>query len=145
MGEMIPDQQGRIVIHTITNPGAGVEFTVMLPVRVRWRVFMIYARFLPDANVITRSVRLVVGKGSVVYGRLNTTRNPVASINVNFTWYMAGHAYIPSGGNEGAGALPEKLLMNNMMTIKSSTTNLQVGDEWKDVTVMAEEWMEPLA
>lgn len=145
MAEMIPDDQGRICVIKVVDPAGGGEFIHVQPARLRWRVISLKALFTADANAANRFFNLDLMVGGAVVLRMPVREEATAGQVWTINWFT-GAFYTPDtlSLNE-AGLMPEKLLVNNEMMITSFTDGIQVGDQWSQIYLMVEEWMEPLA
>jgi len=144
MAEMIAEDQGRILVPVIAAPGGGTEFLITLPLRTRWRVMSVIARFTTSVDVVDRHAILRIGLGADAYVTCPTGAAMVASQIYTVCWFAG--AYIPpvTGGLYLMGNLPEKLLLNDQMWITSETTGMVIGDQWNNIFALVEEWIEPL-
>jgi len=145
MAEMIPADQGRIITHVIPKPSIGVDFSGAMPVRTRWRIIAVIAWLTTDATAVDRHATLRIGLGADTYVAIPLRQVMTASNAYTVCWFSGADVPPITGGLTLVGNLPEKLLINNEMVIFSDTDNLETMDEWDEIFVLAEEWIEPLA
>lgn len=144
MSQQIPDEQGRLRVVTVANPGAGLDVAIVQDARVRWKVLALRLLYVADANVANRAVELVFTVGGLEVMRIGATTPHVAGLTRIHQWYMSDRASPQSGSTVQNEHIPIGLLINNGTTISTDTGNIQVGDQISDVRMMVEEWIEPL-
>jgi len=144
LSDMIPGDQGRLRRILIADPVAGADFVTVQPDRVRWRIISLYARLANDANAGNRIVRLSIADGALVLMNIETSTDSIANETVNVNFYSGAVAMVSASSRSMNGALPEKLLLNGGVTITSNTLDLQAGDQFTNIRLYVEEWIEPL-
>lgn len=145
MAEMIPDQQGRILLLTPAAPVAGADIVIAMPAGVRWRLKSFQAELTVDAIVATRVVELIIVVTGYELLRITTTRAQNASLTYVHAWHEGEAAQAVSGQLCRVGSLPKSYLINNSAVISTDTVNLQAGDQWDKVVMVVEEWIEPMS
>lgn len=141
----VPDTQGRIAVTSVTSPAAGAEVSAALPARTRWRLISVRTQLVTDLLAADRRIRIQVLSGTTVLWEAENR----AVITAGLTRVIcASPGQIYNTGGEGITVgipIPDNLLLNNEMTIRTQTANIQVGDQYSAVVILAEEWVEPLA
>jgi len=132
---------GAIRSITGTDPAAGQEISETVPTNTRWRFVSILALLTTDATVASRVAYWAVDDGST----LLFTGNAGLTQGVSST---EAYSLIPSysqrgdiGGNRVL-AVPSPLILQAGWRIRSSTTNLQAGDNWGAPRFSVEEWID---
>lgn len=134
--------QGFLRIIAGTNPAAGVEVSETVPTNARWRLVAFLATLVTDATAATRTAQLLIDDGVTTFLLILPTTTQIASltrqyngkavgldpqpIGTQLTWGLPPDIYIPAGGR-----------------IRTSTINLQAGDNWTAPQYMVEEWLAP--
>ena len=145
MAEMIPDQQGRIVVVTATNPGMGIDWSYTLPSRVRWHLKTVQCELTTGVDVADRIPELAITQGGVEVIRITASQSLAANLVFLYGWMEGERALALTGQTSRVTALPRGLHLNDRAIISVITDGLALSDDWKDIYIMAEEWIEPLA
>ncbi|MBA7628749.1 hypothetical protein ES703_36244 [subsurface metagenome] len=145
MAEMIPDQQGRIVVVEAAPAGPGVDWTHTLPLRVRWRLRTIQATLVAGPDVVDRIPELTITQNGHEIIRITVSQSLAANLTFIYGWMEGERALAVTGQTSRVTALPRQLHLNNQAIIACVTVGLTLTDQWNDVIISAEEWMEPLA
>ena len=114
------------------------------PARVRWGIKSATAVLVTDANVANRVGVLEVAKGTVVMYRCLALLNQDASKTMEYNWQQMGEAATGSGTTFRQGTIPVDMLCNNEVEVRITTVGIQTGDQWSALTILVEEWIEPL-
>ncbi len=102
-------------------------------------------KFTADATTANRFIYLDIYKAFDLLLRLTSKEEVQASEDWVICWCAGGIATIDTTVSSQVAILPPKLLLNDQMTIESRTENMQVGDQFENVFMLVEEWIEPLA
>ena len=137
-----PTDQGNIITVRVDAPAAASEWSTVVPPGRVWRFISGHARFVADANVATRNLRLLVLDGSdvVTYGipHSGVAASGDVQIGYNPSTYTA---LAVTAGNYNV-ALPVYLLLRPGDIITSQSTSLQAGDQYSEINLRVEEWVE---
>jgi hypothetical protein len=134
-------------VHTVTvgNPAAGADWSAVVPTNTRWRVISFFAQFQTSATVATRAVSLAVtGGGQFVFVGSAIATQLASLINdysgAQLTPYTPGLATILTL------PIPPNLYLSQLSggtnSVASQTNNLQAGDQWSNINVLVEEWLD---
>ncbi len=145
MGEMIPDQQGRIVVVQPAVPGMGADWNHQVPLRTRWHLKTVQCTLVTDIAVQDRVPELVITQNGIEVIRITASQVLAASLTFIFGWMEGERAAAVSGQTSRVAALPRGLHLNNQAVISVETVDLDIMDQWINAVIMAEEWIEPLA
>jgi len=135
------ERPGGIRSITGTNPAAGVEISETVPTGARWRVLGLVFTLVTDATVANRDVNVLIDDGTNTLLQLGAGSSQTASTS-------RLHTLINSGANPGIltsatpvlGTIPFLLLAG--YRIRTSTVNLQAGDNYGAPQLLVEEWLE---
>ncbi len=145
MAEQIPSQQGRIVVVTVADPGAGVDWAFNLPIRVRWHLKRVQCKLTTGVDVAERVPELTITQGGVEVIRITASQSLAASLVFLYGWHEGERALAVTGQTSRVTALPRGLHLNDQAVIQVVTAGLTMTDDWTNIYIMAEEWIEPLA
>jgi len=145
MAEMISDSQGAIRVITVANPVVGNDFTHTMDARVRWRVISVKCHLVCDGNAGNRNVCLEVALGTDLLMKFHLVDHLLQNETWDITWAGSPLSGMSTASRTSGGCLPEKLLLNNEMTIRSATQAIKAGDQFTQIFILVEEWIEPLA
>jgi hypothetical protein len=135
-----PEGPGRIAVQAGADPAAGAEAAITVPVNTRWRLHGFQVTLVPDATVASRSTILNIDDGTTVVGRFGPAAAQTASVN-------ATHSFVPGGAVSGTttaayvGLLSPNAIMSGGWRVRTTTTNLQAGDNYGAPAAQVEEWV----
>lgn len=120
----------------IAAPAAGAEWSQTVPGGEVWRPVAVVMTLVTDANVAARRPRLVYDDGTTQLVRVQTAQGPGATQAFTYS-FAVGLGYSQAGGtaqDESTG-IPDIPLQGGWR-IRSSTVNLQVGDQYSVITLL---------
>ena len=142
--EQIPADQGRVRVVVVPDPAAAGDFTYTQPICTRWRLISVGFEFQTSGTAANRLVQLDIMMGTEVLIRSGLRGPIIASRTIQVSYFgVVGYAEVQDFRSM-TGSLPEKMLLNNEMVIRTVTTNIQVGDQFSHIRILVEEWIEPL-
>jgi len=145
MAEMIPDQHGDIRLVTISNPAAGAEIVITQDARVRWEIKSLMYTFVTDGTVANRESEVIFTVGAVEWLRLMPRGKQLASLTDIYSWYPGSKGVKGDAATVQGHILPGNLRFNNQVVISTDTVAMAAGDQYSNVRMIVEEWIEPLA
>jgi hypothetical protein len=121
-------------------PGAGADWTMIVPTATRRKVVSFTATFTASATVANRNINVIVdnGAGALVVWQddvpVAVTAGQVVSVNGTQT-------NTPTGiiATELFVVLPPGLSLPQAFRVRSSTAGIQVGDQWSAITMLIED------
>lgn len=140
----IPDQQGRILVINVPAPGIGFDWQYGMPVRTRWRVRSVQATLTTSVVVADRIPELFLAIGAEEVIRITASQLLAGGGAFIFGWMEGERALAIAGQTSRVTALPRGYLINNQGAIGVHTVALDVGDDWTNIIIVVEEWIEPL-
>ena len=144
MSEQIPADQGRIVVVNVPDPLLGADWAYIMPVRTRWALRSVQALLTTSVVVADRIPELQI----IMAGFMALRRTARALIPGNsalyFGWYVGGGAPAIAGQTAIGASMPERYLLNDNSEFQTQTVALDAGDQWSEIMIVAEEWIEPL-
>ena len=143
--DQVPESQGRIRVVTGVMPAVASDPVVTMPARVRWRIISAIARYVTDANVATRYARLRLIKAGVALGYYPLRNVMAANQAIECTWGAGTDVGHSSSETRNLGPLPVGMLLNDEWDVGVYTSGKQAADQWTALTLLVEEWIEPLA
>ncbi len=135
--------QGTGLIRSVQvgNPAAGADWITTVPTGARWLVQAVFARFLADANVATRQIVLQIKDASAnKLVELPGAFAPTAGQGQNYV-YLGG-VNNNTGIGDSVQPLPDVASYLQGFTIGTATTSIQVGDQWSQISLFVQEWIE---
>lgn len=122
------------------DPGAGADFSVVVPGGVVWELLGFRCQFATSAVVATRSLTLACLDGNgITYARFNPGATQAASLTQNFSWYAGIGNLTTISEIEGMLPWPATFLRDGS-TFKTQTGNLDAGDNVRLCTLTVREW-----
>lgn len=126
---------------TGTNPAAGNEISETVPTNARWKLLGIAFQLVTDATAVTRYVSLTFDDGATVFTRVAPQYNHGASVTRNYSFSIGATPGPSWVADPIAAGLPDIPLFQGYR-IKTSTVNLQAGDDFGAPQLFVEEWLE---
>lgn len=132
---------GRLRSITGTDPAANVEISETVPAGVRWRLLSFKATLAADANVANRQPGLIIDDGVNVIWNMNTNAGQTAGATWVYVWADIGQSLAGQPSVALNYPLPP-LVLPAGSRIRTSTSLLQVGDNWSAPQYLVEEFIE---
>jgi hypothetical protein len=126
---------------TGTAPAAGAEIAETVPTGATWLLKMLVATLTTSATVANRFPNLLIdGGGSAAF----ISDPPAALAASQARNYTAGGGTTRLGivSNADMWAFPTDVLLGAGSRWRTSTNNIQVGDQWAAPIYVVEEWLE---
>jgi len=144
MAEMIPDVQGRIRVINIPGPGGGIDIYHTQDARVRWEIKSLFYLLTTEVGVADRIVQLYISNiGGYIMAFEPAEVQPASTARYH-QWSPNEGQTVLTGGTVQNNVIPVGLRLNNQMTIETITVGLQPGDDFTEIALIVEEWIEPL-
>lgn len=135
---------GFIYLVTGTDPAAGSEVSETVPTNARWKLRGFICTLVTNATAATRNMSTIVDDGSTAFfksrltGGFSNSQSRTAYFlpgyeSTDFTFINNEYALVP--------LLPDLLLFQGWR-VRTSTTNLQAGDNYGAPVLLVEEWIE---
>lgn len=142
MTSNLPPDQGRVRVIVVEDPPVGTDFTVVMPALVRWELKMLTGRLNCDANVAFRIPRVEIVDGNLIIGTFGSDFRLQATETLQYTWGQGVSIAVVSSAPTAHGPLPVGLRLVNRMIIRHETAGIQAGDQWRDISLLVEEWID---
>jgi len=133
--------RGALKVVVGTDPAPGSELSETVPTNAVWRLLALRVTFTTDPTVVNRGVRLEFDDGSTV---IFTTPDVVAqAAGETRTYFFAtlGESRIGTVGKGVIQITIPDLLLSEGYRVRTSTVNLQAGDDFLTPTLFVEEWL----
>lgn len=124
-----------------TDPAAGAEISETVPTNARWRLIAFTAVLVSDATVAARQPVVTFDDGANVFYRAGSNATQAASLSGRWTAAAVGSMGATTGADQNI-PTPDTLMLPGGARIRTSTTNLQAGDNWGAPMLHVEEWIE---
>ena len=139
-GHTVADDDAFLRLVAGTNPAAGAEVNNSVASDARWRLYAVRFQLVTDATVATRRVHLIIDDGATTILDIPSETTQTASLTRNYTFHDFG--LTPSAvGTEISVNMTSKKLKEGWR-IRTSTDNLQAGDDYGIPQMYVEEWLE---
>ena len=135
------DGAGLIRSITGTDPAAGDEISETVPSGARWKLLALQATLVTDATVANRGPRLTFDDGTTECYSSDAAEVQAASVTRVFAAGQ-GTQRLAVVGNRASWQWPVGVLLLAGWRIRTSTSALQVGDNWGAPQLVVEEWLE---
>jgi hypothetical protein len=132
---------GRSTSVNVASPAAGADWTMTVPVQDRRVVKSFSAMFTASAAAANRNISLQVTDGANVVWQtdvtVSVTANQVVTVNGTTT-------NVPTGvvATTLFVVIPPSLTMTGNWTLRTSTANIQGADQWSNIWLAVEDWIE---
>ena len=127
---------------TGTNPAAGVEISETVPTGAKWRLLALRVRFIPSADVATRSPMLQFDDGTAVFFLADPSQTVTASQDFGWGFGLGTERLIPTNDSKQWG-VPTEIFLLAGYRFKTNTSSIQAADNWGAPQYLVEEWIEP--
>lgn len=123
------------------NPAAGADWTLTVATNQRLSIKSFSATFVASATVATRNISVIIDDGANIVWQADVTVGVTAgqTVSVNGTTTNAVAGVITTTLFV---VIPPLLFQPAGWRIRSSTGNIQVGDQWSNIWFAVEEWIE---
>ncbi len=137
------DSFGALVNVGPTNPAAGADAVVTVPVNTRWQVVSVTAQFNAGAGVGNRNPSLIYTDASPhTFMRSPFVTNVTTATTWLFAWMSGFGAQVANPLNRIALSLPEPGVLLAGGTVQTETFGILPADQWAGVFVSAREWLD---
>lgn len=123
------------------NPAAGADLTFTASFNQKLTITSINAQFVTSAAVATRIVELIVDDGANVMFRIGASITQAAGLTVAYTMASLGTA-TATVATDAQINLPPGLQLAPGWRIRTNTAAIQAGDQWSNIILNAEEWIQ---
>lgn len=137
------DGAGQLRSITGTNPAAGAEISETVPTGAQWKLHGLLLTLVTDATVANRVIHLVIDDGTADLAHAPTGANMAASITHRASYSVMGDKD-GSAGNTISIAINAPFPLRAGYRIRTSTTNLQAGDDYAAPQLLVDESLEGL-
>lgn len=139
---MLPlDGPGALRSITGATPGAGADISETVPTGARWQLLDFRTKFVTSAVVANRNSILTLDDGANEYARYADNANTAASSTVFLTWMTGSVGQNNGANNMRAIGIAGPQLLGAGHRIKTTTVNIDVGDQYSLVQYLTREWM----
>lgn len=132
---------GNTRVITGTDPAAGNEISETVPTNAVWKLLAIRFKLVTDATVATRRVSLKIDDGANVFYWYSFSTTQSESETKNYSLRAGSFAENNNIATEVIAPLGGTLLLLEGFRIRTSTTNLQAGDNYGAPVLYVEEWI----
>jgi hypothetical protein len=143
-GRLLLGQEGDGYLYApqITSPSAGADFTFTMPSSVRWRVQSINAQLITSAGAGSRlpQIQIQTAGGNTVWMAPPSQAVPASTTaQVSMSSSQVSAVTVPTLVSI---SLPAPLMIMPGFKINSVTSGLLAGDQWGNIFMMVEEWLD---
>jgi hypothetical protein len=124
----------------VGNPAAGSDWTFTVPANTRMRIQAVGMTFVASAAVANRNVRLMFSDGGNPYWR--SSGQAVITAGQTKGIYGSPQSVVQNLGGEMNIPTPIGLIMLAGQLIQSATQALDAGDQFSQIIIEVEEWVD---
>lgn len=143
--------EGRGFVHSEFDPFLvpGANPRIVMPDNCLWRILAIGGSLVTSAAGATRHAYLQLVQQGLVLWQAPSTLPQAPSTGFFHAW-GAGYSGVADASNQtGLGAIPQDLFLENHGAlageVRMSTVGLDPGDAWTNVSMLVEEWRNPVS
>lgn len=134
------DGAGVPIVSLQSNPGAGADFSVSVPLGARWRVIAWRGTLTTAVAVANRDVSITYNNGATVMAE-SPSGLVLAASSANTYCYFDGATLNATAFNGRTVApLPGNCFLQRGFSIQTATTGIQAADQWSGITMIVQEW-----
>jgi hypothetical protein len=130
-----PEARAILVLQS-SDPAAGSEVSYTVPYLERFELVSVRTRLITSAIVATRIVDFVIDDGTTVLFEFPSSISQAAGTTKDYQWTARG-----TGDSDIIGviniSIPPGIELVNGFRIRTVTQNLQVGDDFGKMTILA--------
>lgn len=126
---------------TVTAPAEGEEVIVIVPTGARWRPLTFKARLVSSGTAANREASLRITDGTNIFAYVPSGTTQTASLTRTYTWF---HTTGRGAGSVSPGIIAPfpRMDLAAGMQIETNTLAMDTTDQWSQVTLVVEEWIE---
>jgi hypothetical protein len=132
---------GMIQQTVVTNPAAGADWIYQTVALTRQRIQSISAQLVTSAVVANRQVQINLPSGAISGFIAPSPSVQPASTTFRYS-FVPGLNSIALLANLVVVPLPPNLVVNFSQTIRTNTTLIDAGDQWQNIVVLSEDWLD---
>jgi len=141
----LPRPTGGLIYDILnTAPAAGVNIGYTVPAGQTWRIIACSAELVTSAAVANRRARIEMTSDSFVKAFGQSTIDQTASQTRRYCAANYGTVQSELAGTFIAVNIPGGVLLPENSTIFTQTINIQAGDQWTGMSLLAEVFFNPL-
>jgi len=139
-GSLEGDGVVRVIVGT--DPAAGTEFVETVPTGARWQLLTVRLHLVTSAAAGSRRTTLFVNSGTTIVWYLDSNVDVPPSSARNVTWAEGLPFSASTVDTFGTAPLPAGYILAAAAQIKSTTLNLDAGDNYNVPALSVREWLE---
>ncbi len=132
---------GLLTSLAITAPAAGAEWSITVPTRARWNPLAVNYTLTTAVAVANRESALIIDDGANLLVQAPSRSTQAASLAVVYSWFRTPTPGAGTQDTSVVGPLPDLRLAAGMR-LRSLTKNLQAADQYSNLRLLTEEWIE---
>lgn len=126
---------------TVANPAAGSDWTYTVAAGTRERIVSVTATLTTSATVANRIPVITITQGGNIVYQASPTAAQTATTALTYLFTSGLQPWTGAGGQIVV-PLPPNLFLTGGNTISVTTTALQAGDQWSNIRISHELWMD---
>jgi hypothetical protein len=135
------DGLGALRSITGSVPAAGANISETVPTGARWQLISLATVLTASATVATRVVSLLIDDGTTTVGAFSAQQTQTASQVITYSAAPGAGAGFSNAGNFFAIQAPMLLQLGAGYRLRTSVTNIQVGDQFTAPQLLVREWI----
>lgn len=118
------------VVVQSSNPAVNTELSLTVTTGQIYELYAVSFSLVTDSNTANRAVTLIIDDGTNTFARIRTAVTQAASLTYTYTFAVGLPMVTTVTGTEVTCALPGPLPMAGGYRIRTSTANIQAGDDY---------------
>lgn len=127
---------------TVANPAAGADWSFTIPTGAKWRIQSVSAQYAASATVNNRAPSIQILQSGVVVFEGTPNQVIVASTTAQVTYTSGSSPGAAANVTDVMGPLPSPCWISNALVIRSVTKNISAGDQWSNIAIWAEQFVD---
>ena len=138
----VPLEHGFLFNPTVANPASGADWFYLTPNNRRYELVGVRFVMTTDANVANRNINLQISVGVDIKVAIPMSVVQPASTSFKYQYLQGVHAPTLLPSNNELMALPPRLFIPANYLISTTTVNIQVADQFTDIELLFNTWIE---
>lgn len=137
--QLVTQVSPNLLTQGIPAPGAGAEWSVVVPNDVNWKLVSVVMLLTADANVANRLVSLELRAATALVWRFLAEASQPASTAVTYVAAALGVQSPATLATFNSLLIPPNVWLPRNFIFQTVTENIQVGDAFSSIALMVEE------
>lgn len=123
------------------NPGAGADWTMVVPTNARWRLNSLNAQLATAVAAATRIPQFIIDDGVNILYAVEPVTGEIASSTEQYS-LGPGASTTDGAGTASVLPAPDGIYLFGGWRIRTVTAAIQAADQWSNIFASVEEWID---